>query len=92
MDIPERILHYLHDSDNVDSVKLADEWQEDHQKVVGAIKSLEALEMVIATTSKSTKWDLTDEGKQVAENGSHEAVLYYSVPSEGAAQTELMKV
>lgn len=35
------------------------------------------------------KWELTDEGRAVAENGSHEAVVYNAVPSQGILQSEL---
>ncbi|XP_063370823.1 phenylalanine--tRNA ligase alpha subunit [Cydia amplana] len=91
MELNERILHYLEKSDKVDTLKLASEFGEDHQKVVGAVKSLEALEMVISEAAKSTKWELTEEGKLVADKGSHEAVLYKSVPENGIPQAELMK-
>ncbi|XP_063391743.1 phenylalanine--tRNA ligase alpha subunit [Cydia fagiglandana] len=91
MELNERILHYLEKSDKVDTIKLASEFGEDHQKVVGAVKSLEALEMVISEAAKSTKWELTEEGKLVADKGSHEAILYKSVPENGIPQAELMK-
>ncbi|XP_061705112.1 phenylalanine--tRNA ligase alpha subunit [Cydia pomonella] len=91
MELNERILHYLEKSDKVDTLKLASEFGEDHQKVVGAVKSLEALDMVISEAAKSTKWELTEEGKLVADKGSHEAVLYKSVPESGIPQAELMK-
>ncbi|XP_048000082.1 phenylalanine--tRNA ligase alpha subunit [Leguminivora glycinivorella] len=91
MELNERILHYLEKSDKVDTLKLASEFGEDHQKIVGAVKSLEALEMVISEAAKSTKWELTEEGKLVADKGSHEAVLYKSVPENGISQAELMK-
>lgn len=92
MELNERILHYLDKQDKVDTLKLASEFNEDHQKIVGAVKSLEALEMVVSDTVKNTKWELTEEGQLVAEKGSHEAVLYHSVPDGGIAQAEIMKV
>jgi phenylalanyl-tRNA synthetase alpha chain len=76
----------------VDTLKLASDYNEDHQKIIGAVKSLEALEMVISEGVKSTRWELTEEGLLVAEKGSHEAVLYHSVPEAGIAQAELVKV
>ena len=46
---------------------------------------------MIQTEQKvSKKWELTEEGKQVAERGSHEALVYNAVPSEGIAQSKLM--
>ncbi|XP_075976230.1 phenylalanine--tRNA ligase alpha subunit [Anticarsia gemmatalis] len=91
MELNERILHYLDKSDKVDTLKLASEFNEDHQKVVGAVKSLEALEMVVSEAAKSTKWELTGEGQLVADKGSHEAVLYNSIPEAGMPQAEVMK-
>ncbi|XP_026759681.2 phenylalanine--tRNA ligase alpha subunit [Galleria mellonella] len=91
MELNEKILHYLDKSDKVDTLKLASEFNEDHQKIVGAVKSLEALDMVTSEAVKSTRWELTEEGQLVASNGSHEAVLFRSIPDSGIAQAELMK-
>jgi len=33
---------------------------------------------------------LTDEGKQIADHGSHEAAVFNNIPSEGIALDELM--
>lgn len=92
MELNERILKFLEGCDKVDTLKLANEFNEDHQKIVGAVKSVEALEMVVSEPVKSTKWELTEEGKLVSEKGSHEAVLYRSIPENGIAQAEVMKV
>lgn len=91
MELNERILHYLEKCETADTLKIASEFSEDHQKVVGAVKSLEALEMVVSEAVKNTRWELTGEGQQVADNGSHEAVLYKSIPESGIPQAELMK-
>lgn len=91
MELNERILKFLEGCDKVDTLKLASEFNEDHQKIVGAVKSVEALEMVVSEPVKSTKWELTEEGKIVSEKGSHEAVLYRSIPENGIAQAEVMK-
>ncbi len=42
----ERILKYLKEHGSADSLLLAKEWNEDHQKIVGAVKSLLCLENV----------------------------------------------
>ena len=34
--------------------------------------------------------ELTDEGKEVAERGSHEALVYHVIPADGIAQAEIM--
>lgn len=92
MELNERILHNLEKCNKVETLHLAAEFGEDHQKIVGAVKSLEALEMVLSDPVKSTRWELTVEGRQVAEKGSHEAVLYRSIPEAGISQAEVMKV
>jgi len=47
---------------------------------------------VIASEQRSfNTWSLTDEGKQVLQHGSHEAVVYNAVdPNEGTLQAEVM--
>ncbi|XP_026333458.1 phenylalanine--tRNA ligase alpha subunit isoform X1 [Hyposmocoma kahamanoa] len=91
MELNEKILHYLEKSGKVDTLVLAREFEEDHQKIVGAVKSLEALEMVTLEAVKSTKWGLTEEGQLVADQGSHEAILYRSIPDVGMPQAEIIK-
>ena len=36
------------------------------------------------------RWELTDEGNLVADNGSHEALVYNAIPPEGLLQADLM--
>ena len=50
--LPEKILLYLDSKDKADSIQLAEEWKEDGQKVVGAIKSLDSLGNV-----RTSPWD-----------------------------------
>ena len=43
-DIGDKILKYLADNGNsVDTLNLSELWKEDHQKIVGAVKSLQSL-------------------------------------------------
>lgn len=80
----EKVLKYLEENGTVDSVKLSQLWNEDHQKIVGTVKSLLCLgEVITAELQSSTQWVLTDEGKMVAESGSHEALVYNAVPQVG---------
>ncbi|XP_064416984.1 phenylalanine--tRNA ligase alpha subunit isoform X2 [Latimeria chalumnae] len=65
----------------------------EHQSVVGAVKSLQALgELIEAELRSSRHWELTEEGKDIIQKGSHEARVFYAVPPEGIAQSELMKL
>ena len=92
MELPERILGHLGQHGTADSLSLAAAWHVDHQKVVGAIKSLECLDNVIGAEIESkTRWELTGEGKEVAKRGSHEAVVFAAVPEAGIVQPDLMK-
>ena len=91
MDLPEQILGHLASADVVTSSELAQKFGCDNQKVVGAVKSLEALGGYIETEIESVKkWVLTKEGVEVKENGSHESVVFGNVPNEGINQKELM--
>lgn len=92
-ELTERILKYVENHENVDTLDLVPVLNEEHQKIIGALKSIEAHgELLISEQSTRKSWELTGEGKLVAENGSHEAFVYNSVPAEGIPQADLMKV
>ena len=95
MELPEQILKALDSSQvpTIDSLSLADSFGIDHQKIVGAIKSLESLGQVIQSEAYVIqRWQLTKEGELIAKNGSHEAVVYDNVPSgDGILQDDLKK-
>jgi len=46
--------------------------------------------LIESTEAKCKRWLLTDEGNEIADNGSHEAAVFNSIPSEGIALEELM--
>ena len=69
-DLPEKILLEIERSGKVNSPDLAKLFSSDHQKIVGAIKSLECLGDLITSNMESVKrWELTKEGDMVAEKG-----------------------
>ncbi|MEQ2214335.1 hypothetical protein XENOCAPTIV_001815 [Xenoophorus captivus] len=75
----------------VDSLGVAASLGVDHQVIVGAVKSLQALGDVISAELRSSKhWELTEEGTEIAEQGSHEARVFNSILLEGLPQAELM--
>ncbi|KAM9784410.1 phenylalanine--tRNA ligase alpha subunit [Syngnathus typhle] len=79
--------------DGVESLDVASSLGVDHQVIVGAVKSLQCLGEIISAELRSSKnWDLTEEGKEIAEQGSHEARVFNSVPLEGLTQSDLMKL
>jgi len=95
MELTEKILNFLSENNQpVESESLAKNFNEDHQKIVGAIKSLESLGNLIQTEMKTVKmWQLSAEGERVVERGSHESVLYSAVPADGSgiSKQDLMK-
>uniref|UniRef100_A0AAZ3S836 phenylalanine--tRNA ligase n=1 Tax=Oncorhynchus tshawytscha TaxID=74940 RepID=A0AAZ3S836_ONCTS len=77
----------------LDSQDVATSLGVDHQAIVGAVKSLLALGDVISADQRSSKhWELTGEGCEIAEQGSHEARVVSSIPEEGMPQSQLMKL
>jgi len=91
-DLPEKILLYLDRHGTSSSPDLAEHFGEDHQRVVGAVKSLECLdELVTASLQTVKRWELSVEGREVADKGSHEYVVWSLVGEEGVSQPDLMK-
>uniref|UniRef100_A0AAQ6IMX2 phenylalanine--tRNA ligase n=1 Tax=Anabas testudineus TaxID=64144 RepID=A0AAQ6IMX2_ANATE len=90
--VVEKLLQGIEKADDgVDSLEVANSLGVDHQVVVGAVKSLQAVGDVISAELRSSKhWELTEEGSEIAEQGSQEARVFSSVPLEGLAQSELM--
>ncbi|XP_017891034.1 phenylalanine--tRNA ligase alpha subunit isoform X2 [Ceratina calcarata] len=90
--LTDQILDYLEEHGKVNSLRLSEIFQENHQKVIGAIKSLEAVGDLIATEQiTDKKWELTSEGQHVLSHGSHEAAVYNAVPETGVPQPEIMQ-
>uniref|UniRef100_A0ABI8AS27 Phenylalanine--tRNA ligase alpha subunit n=1 Tax=Felis catus TaxID=9685 RepID=A0ABI8AS27_FELCA len=92
--VAEVLLRQLATADGgLDSAELAAKLGVEHQAVVGAVKSLQALGEIIEAELRSTKrWELTAEGEEIAREGSHEARVFRSIPPEGLAQSELMRL
>ncbi|XP_060527125.1 phenylalanine--tRNA ligase alpha subunit [Cylas formicarius] len=89
----EKILKYLSENEEVNTLKLAEKFQEDHQKIIGFLKSIQANgDLVIAEPVSQKNIELTEEGKLVANQGSHEANIFNVVPKEGISQADLMKL
>ncbi|XP_029649855.1 phenylalanine--tRNA ligase alpha subunit [Octopus sinensis] len=91
-DLQQSLLSYIEDKDSVDTLHLAQEWNVDHQKIVGVVKSLQALGEIINVEQKSgKKLELTEEGQTICNSGSYEALIYNSIPEDGILQSEIMK-
>ncbi|KAK7076756.1 hypothetical protein SK128_022903 [Halocaridina rubra] len=90
VDIQQEILSCIEQNGNVNSLDIARKLNIAHQKIVGAIKSIESLGNVI-TVKQDTKKSLecTEEGRNVANDGSFEARLFNSLPPEGSPLAEI---
>lgn len=100
--IVDQILHILNASNEpITTLDLADRLQIEHQRVVGAVKSIVSqaaatTDAFLKTTPKEfKKLDLTPEGQLILDNGSHEARIFKAVLASqadgGIDQTLLMK-
>lgn len=55
------------------------------------VYSVEMCLQVIDAEQRSSKhWELTGEGSEIAEHGSHEARVFNAIPEEGMPQNQLM--
>ncbi|KAJ6222667.1 hypothetical protein RDWZM_001212 [Blomia tropicalis] len=76
----------------LNSIEFATNNSLEHQKVVGAVKSLQSMNMVVAEQIETKRLELTGEGKQIVENGSHEYRIWEALPETGGIeQPVLMK-
>lgn len=92
LELTEQILNYIQEHEKADTIDLAAQFSEDHQKIIGAIKSIEAHGELLSSEPTSRKvWEVTDEGNYVIEHGSHEVTVFKAIPAEGISQPDLMK-
>uniref|UniRef100_A0A915CWU5 phenylalanine--tRNA ligase n=1 Tax=Ditylenchus dipsaci TaxID=166011 RepID=A0A915CWU5_9BILA len=75
------------------SDELADEWQTDHQKLIGAVKSLQINPGLIEVENIDIPLiKLTEEGLLILKNGSHEFNVFKFVGEQGVSQAQLMNL
>uniref|UniRef100_A0A915LVN2 phenylalanine--tRNA ligase n=1 Tax=Meloidogyne javanica TaxID=6303 RepID=A0A915LVN2_MELJA len=81
---PSQLLTILQQRETFQSNELAEQLNIDHQKVVGAIKSLQSHEELVDVKEiKISKLQLTPEGEQVLAEGSHEYRVFDLVGEQG---------
>lgn len=84
------ILGRIHSAGGIaDTWALAEELGVDHQRLVGAVKSLESDEYVVSRVVSRKFWVLLDDGLRTMEHGSGEVQLARLVPPEGIAVADL---
>lgn len=92
MDLVEQILKHVSEHGESDSLQLARVLNVDHQKVVGAIKSIQAFGDVLCVEQQSGQhWELTAEGAEVCREGSPEGRLVRRLGALGLPQASLAK-
>lgn len=92
-ELNEEILKFIDTNCKLDSLEYAEKQKLDHQRVVGAIKSLAINEGLVEVEQKSKKdFQLNPEAQSIAESGSYEANIFAKIPDEGILQAELMKL
>lgn len=93
IELTEQLLQYVDQHGDVDTLDLVSVLGVEHQKIVGAVMSIERTGDLLTVKQATRKtWGLTDEGESVLANGSHEACIFNAVPAEGISQADLMKV
>ncbi|KZW04115.1 hypothetical protein EXIGLDRAFT_663554 [Exidia glandulosa HHB12029] len=60
--------------------------QEDQLAIQGSLNSLQSRDMIKYTTQETLMHELTPEGNDLADNGSHEARVWAAVPSKGQGE------
>ncbi|CEL92423.1 unnamed protein product [Vitrella brassicaformis CCMP3155] len=93
-DLRSVVLDHLEQRGSIDdSVQLASEQQAcDHNKLVGALKSLQALEMVETEAFEKKSWVLTEEAESYVAKGTPEKQVFDHVKAagdEGVTQADL---
>lgn len=70
--IEEKILRLLGEKEEVETAEM----EEEYNSVIGAVKSLESFERVKSRPVQQEEVLLTEEGREIVENGSAEYILY----------------
>lgn len=69
-ELSEKILKTVSEKAFINTFELANIYKEDHQKIVGALKSIEAHgNLLNVEPCNEKRFDLTDEGKLIIEHG-----------------------
>mmetsp|Transcript_101275 Transcript_101275/g.179958 ORF Transcript_101275/g.179958 Transcript_101275/m.179958 type:complete len:498 (+) Transcript_101275:73-1566(+) len=87
-DMKSLLLKHLEENGAIDdSEVLAKEKGWDHDKLVGAIKSVQAEEMISTTSMKREGLKLTAEGESAVQNGAPEVQVFNFVKSKGSCSS-----
>uniref|UniRef100_A0A914H198 phenylalanine--tRNA ligase n=1 Tax=Globodera rostochiensis TaxID=31243 RepID=A0A914H198_GLORO len=88
----QQLLNILAARDTFQSNELTEELAIDHQRLIGAIKSLQVKDGLVNTTEvKIKRIELTEEGEEIIQKGSHEFNVYKIVGEKGITKAEIDK-
>jgi len=90
-EVRQQLLFALDKTDGINSLDYSNEKNVDHNQIIGAIKSLQASEMVIGDFKDKKVNGLTKDGEVSAEKGSAEARLWEIVGTDGMDRGEAEK-
>uniref|UniRef100_A0A183BZ40 phenylalanine--tRNA ligase n=1 Tax=Globodera pallida TaxID=36090 RepID=A0A183BZ40_GLOPA len=86
----QQLLNILAARDTFQSNELTEELAIDHQRLIGAIKSLQVKDGLVNTTEvKIRRIELTEEGEEIIQKGSHEFNVYKIVGEKGITKAEI---
>eukprot|EP01138_Halocafeteria_seosinensis_P010356 gb/GECG01010574.1/.p1 GENE.gb/GECG01010574.1/~~gb/GECG01010574.1/.p1 ORF type:complete len:515 (+),score=64.90 gb/GECG01010574.1/:1-1545(+) len=92
-ELEKRILRYLHENGSIDNTRdrLSEFGVQDHTDMVGCLKSLHSDGYVELEEIKKEEYVLTDEAKEIVEQGSPEFHFCQQLPTEGMLVKEAAK-
>jgi phenylalanyl-tRNA synthetase alpha chain len=90
MDLEQILLNTVGKDEKIDDTwELSRELNIDHQKLVGAVKSLLVDRYLLEEPLSTSYWELTAEGLEVANQGAPEIHVMSKIPSEGISLASL---
>ena len=91
-ELNDEILKYIDEQASLDTHEYALKCHFDHQKVIGAVKSLQSSGEGLLNVEQSSfkTFVLNEEAEHIVQHGSHEVVVFSHIPAEGILQSQLM--
>ena len=86
-DLKVTIIKHIQEKSETTSLQMSHDFNIDHQKIVGELKSLLMFEVVNLTQLEKTVLDITEDGKEILEKGSPE----YKIMSELLKKEKIVK-
>jgi len=93
-ELSETLLSYIDKNGSFDTFQYSQQHAIDHQKVIGAVKSLQSQSQGLLSVEQYSmkSYQLNTEAEDIVQHGSHEAVVFNAIPEAGLLQSELNKI